>query len=129
VVKTMKRTALRVAGAVGALGVTAVLLPGAAEAATPSTLLVCSDGPFHSYVALPDRGGLTTRVVQSGQCTAFSLGGSSNERADVWGTTQFSGPDGSTGGGGPSYYIGSFVYNGTQGANIATVDGPSFYSF
>ncbi len=59
-------------------------------------------------------GGFGTHELPPGACHDTFFGGDRPVRADVFG-------DGG--------YIGSFTYEGRQGANIRREDGPSFYSF
>lgn len=114
--QTTRRRTIRGMVLAGALGSLLALSPVTdAQAATPGTLTLCSGGDFASYAAFPGRGGLATVIVERGRCRSFHLGGNRPERADVHVAN--------------GRYIGSFTYDGRQGANIRTVNGPSFYPF
>ncbi|GAA3361891.1 hypothetical protein GCM10020366_47640 [Saccharopolyspora gregorii] len=93
----------------------AMATAGTAQAATPGVLTLCSKGSYGSYAVFPDRGGMATVVVPSGKCTDVEFGGNKPERLDI---RQSGGA-----------VIGSTIYDGRAGLNIATVDGPSFYPF
>ncbi|MEC3975227.1 hypothetical protein [Amycolatopsis sp. H20-H5] len=115
--KSAYRLAVRglvVSGAVGA--VVAFGSAGVAQAATPGTLYLCSGGSYASVASFPERGGFSTYVVNAGTCQSFNYGGDHAERVDIEMVY-------------PDRYIGSFTYDGRAGANIRTVDGPSFYPF
>ncbi|MCX2731739.1 hypothetical protein OOZ19_15970 [Saccharopolyspora sp. NFXS83] len=88
---------------------------GTAQAATPGVFKLCSKGSYDSYAAFPDRGGMATTVVPSGQCVDFDLVGDKPEPVEI---RQSGGA-----------VIGPVTYDGRAGLNIATVDGPSFHPF
>lgn len=83
-------------------------------------LTLCSNG-YTSFARIPDRGGWSTLLVNSGSCSEYDLGGSWNEEVDVY---EFGGGNGTTS---ASTYIGSTIYNGSVGLTIVTVPGPSFF--
>ena len=110
--------------AVRGVGAVAVMLgfvaagPTAAASAAPAAmeprvLTLCSAGGYNSFLEFPDRGGLQLNVVSNGSCMRWDqLGGSANERVDVFGFN--------------NRYIGSTVYNGSVGLNVVTLAGPTF---
>ncbi|WP_033289450.1 hypothetical protein [Amycolatopsis jejuensis] len=100
-------------GAVGAaiaLGST-----GVAQAATPEVFQLCSGGNFGSFAEFPERNGYSTFIVNPGECHSFNYGGNHPERVDIKTAD--------------SQYIGSLTYDGRNGVNVKTVNGPSFYIF
>ncbi|MFD0919407.1 hypothetical protein [Saccharopolyspora rosea] len=105
--------------AIAAAGAAVTMLAGTAQAATPGTFTLCSKGSYGSFAEFPERGGLATAVVPSGQCHSFKFGGDKAEPVQIRVAAE---PQG-------GQVIGGTVYDGRAGLNIATVDGPSFYSF
>lgn len=89
---------------------------GTAQAATPGVFMLCSKGSYDSFASFPDRGGVATTIVPSGQCKSFTFEGDGPEPAEI-----------RMAGGGK--LIGPVTYDGRAGLNIATIDGPSFYPF
>ncbi|MEV5544312.1 hypothetical protein AB0L13_46750 [Saccharopolyspora shandongensis] len=109
-VKTLKRAGSS-AIAAGVLASAAVLAAAAPAWADTGKLTVCSEGDYASYVEFPARGGMTTAIVNSGQCQDFADLGSSTdvEAINVFGID------------GPStFWITSGDFRPSQGGNVVT---------
>ncbi|MEU5847468.1 hypothetical protein [Saccharopolyspora shandongensis] len=107
---TLKRASSS-AIAAGVLASAAVLAAAAPASADTSKLTVCSQGNYASYVEFPGRGGMTTTVVNSGQCRDFANLGSSNavEAIKVFGID------------GPStFWITNGSFRPSRGGNVVT---------
>jgi hypothetical protein len=81
---------------------------------SPGYLTVCDGGDYGINVSFPDRGGLGFAPFV-GQCGTVYLGGSQNEQVNVYTST--------------GAYVGSTIYNGSQGETIVGIAGPSFYAY
>ncbi|MGW3471556.1 hypothetical protein ACWDKQ_24560 [Saccharopolyspora sp. NPDC000995] len=115
--KSSFRSVVRGVAISSALGAALVIgQAGIAQAATPGVFKLCSGGNFDSFATFTERGGFSTFVVRRGTCQSFKYGGTHAERVDV--------KVANTG-----KYIGSLAYDGRVGANVRTVNGPSFYTF
>lgn len=104
------------AGVIGAIGVGAALAAGGtAQAATPGHLTICTGKDFVVTVSIPGRGVRLTpaKIYNQVTCASFTVGGTGNERIDVYSGNRF---------------LGSSIYNGTRGTEIHGIVGPSFYA-
>lgn len=113
--KTVFRWAAAATGLVGVLATTLLVTSsGSASAATPGNLTVCTGSDFFLRVEIPGRGmGIAPTMIPGQEhCVPTYLGGDSNEQVDVYGNDR---------------YLGSFNYNGNQGADVHPLPGPSFY--
>jgi hypothetical protein len=115
-----KRATLGIAAVGLTLAVAGPATVASANAAKPADtagyFTLCSEGGYTSYAEWPDRGGLSTVLVDNGNCLTVYLGGDENEQVNVY---EYNGS---------SIYIGSTIYNGLVGETIVTVAGPSFYA-
>jgi hypothetical protein len=99
------------------LGVVAAGPAVAASAKSTSALpagqlILCNTAGLGGAVAkFPGRGGWSTTVVPNNQCATFRIGGSGNERMDVYVNNG-------------TRYVATTIYNGTVGLTAQAIPGP-----
>ncbi|MDA3646862.1 hypothetical protein LZ318_40835 [Saccharopolyspora indica] len=109
--ENVRRRAGRGLALATAIGATLTMATtGAAQAAVPDVLALCSEGSFGSWAEFPERGGLTTVIVPSGQCLEFDLRGDKPEKVEFYADDY--------------ELIGTTTYDPSAGLNIATIDTP-----
>ncbi|GAA4531696.1 hypothetical protein [Amycolatopsis samaneae] len=84
---TVKRAAATLAAGAALVSGTALAFAGSASAAPAGhQTQVCAKGDYAAYAVFPERGGLSTAVVDAGKCMPFDLGNRDViETVEVWG--------------------------------------------
>jgi hypothetical protein len=78
---------------------------------TPGKITLCSEGGYGSYARFPERGGLSTVVVPSGDCLTVSLPGNGPEPVRFFVAHN-------------DKFIGATTYDPRVGLKVSTVKGP-----
>lgn len=110
IIRSRAGRGLALTAAVGAtLAMTTI---GTAQAAAPETLTLCSEGSFASWAEFPERGGLATAEIASGECWDFEVRGDKAEQVLIYKS-------------GDAEPIGATTYDPATGLGIATIDTPN----
>ena len=103
--------------AAGIFLATALTPAVSAQAATPGQLMLCAYS-FRSAAVFPGRGGIAL-VAETSECAYSDFGGTEPEQVDVYVSVDETHA---------GAFIGSFTYDGRQGAKVCTDDGPVLYA-